>query len=138
MEQFLEFIVNHYILVSIFAALLAAMALLETRRGGKKVTPQAAIGLLNRDQAVVVDIRERKEFTEGHIVGSIHIPLASIKERLSELKKHEGKQIVVADKAGQHSATAVKQLNAEGYADVSRLAGGIAEWKASSLPLKKK
>lgn len=138
MEKLLEFVTNHYILVSIAAALLAALAFLETRRGGKKISAQAAISLLNRDEAVVVDIREKKEFSEGHIVGSLHIPLNSLKDRLNELKKHEGKQIIVADKMGQHSASAVKQLNAEGYTNVARLAGGISEWKGSNLPLKKK
>lgn len=138
MERALEFIVNHYILVSIFAVLLVALILLETRRGGKKVTAQSAITLINRDEAIVVDIRDRKDFAEGHIVGSIHIPLSALKDRHGELKKHKDKQIIVADKMGQHAAAAVKQLNADGYENVVRLAGGIAEWKGSNLPLKKK
>jgi rhodanese-related sulfurtransferase len=95
---------------------------------------------MNKDKAVVVDIRDRKDFAEGHITGSIHIPLASIKSRANELSKHKDKdvQIVVVDKMGQHSAMAVKQLNGEGFENVVRLNGGVADWQGANLPLVKK
>lgn len=138
MERVFEFAVNHYILVSLFFAFLLAILVLESRRGGAKISAQGAVNLINRDEAVVVDIRDRKDFNEGRITGAINIPLNSIKSRASELKKFKDKQIIVADKMGQHSAMAVKQLKAEGYNNVVRLNGGIADWKGSNLPLVKK
>lgn len=138
MERVFEFAVNHYILVSLFVAFLLAILVLESRRGGKKISAQGAVNLINRDEAVVVDIRDRKDFNEGRITGAINIPLNSIKSRASELKKFKDKQIIVADKMGQHSSMAVKQLNAEGYTNVVRLDGGIADWKGNNLPLVKK
>ncbi|MDO6443084.1 MULTISPECIES: rhodanese-like domain-containing protein [unclassified Marinobacter] len=138
MDRLFEFVVNHYILASLFVAFLVAILILESRRGGSKISAQGAVSLINRDEAIVVDIRDRKEFGEGRITGSINIPLNSLKSRAAELKKHQDKQIIVADKMGQHSAMAVKQLNAEGYANVVRLNGGVSDWKASNLPLVKK
>ncbi|MGO1500930.1 MAG: rhodanese-like domain-containing protein [Marinobacter sp.] len=138
MDRLFEFVVSHYVLVSLFVAFLVAILILESRRGGAKISAQGAVSLLNRDEAIVVDIRDRKEFGEGRITGSINIPLNSLKSRAAELSKHKDKQIIVADKMGQHSATAVKQLNAEGYANVVRLNGGVGDWKASNLPLVKK
>ncbi|RBP33501.1 rhodanese-related sulfurtransferase [Marinobacter pelagius] len=138
MDRLFEFVVNHYILVSLFVAFLVAILILEARRGGAKVSAQAAVNLINKDEAVVVDIRDRKEFGEGRITGSVNIPLNSLKSRASELNKFKDKQIIVADKMGQHSAMAVKQLNAEGFTNVVRLNGGIGDWKASNLPLVKK
>ncbi|HLT12953.1 MAG TPA: rhodanese-like domain-containing protein [Marinobacter sp.] len=138
MDRLFEFVVNHYILVSLFVAFLLAILVLESRRGGAKISAQGAITLINRDEAIVLDIRDRKEFAEGRITGSINIPLSSLKDRANELNKHKEKQIVVADKMGQHSAMAVKQLKEAGFADVVRLNGGIADWKASNLPLVKK
>jgi rhodanese-related sulfurtransferase len=138
MDRLFEFVVNHYILASLFVAFVIAILLLESRRGGAKISAQGAVSLINRDEAVVVDIRDRKEFGEGRITGSINIPLNSLKSRAAELKKHKDKQIIVADKMGQHSAMAVKQLNAEGYANVVRLNGGVSDWRASNLPLVKK
>ncbi|NWN90967.1 rhodanese-like domain-containing protein [Marinobacter adhaerens] len=133
-----EFVVNHYILASLFVAFLVAILVLESKRGGSKISAQGAIGLINRDEAIVVDIRDRKEFAEGRITGSVNIPLNSLKSRAAELNKHKDKQIIIADKMGQHSAMAVKQLNAEGFTNVARLNGGIGDWKASNLPLVKK
>jgi rhodanese-related sulfurtransferase len=138
MDRLFEFVVNHYILVSLFVALLAALFVLETRRGGAKVSPQAAVNMMNHDEAVIVDVRDRKDQKEGRIAGSLQIPLHGIKDHLSELKKHQDKQIIVVDKAGQHSAMAIKQLKEEGFTNVSRLSGGMMEWKASNLPLVKK
>ncbi|HET8850665.1 MAG TPA: rhodanese-like domain-containing protein [Marinobacter sp.] len=138
MDRLFEFVVNHYILVSLFVVLLIAILVLESRRGGAKISAQGAVNLINKDEAVVVDIRDRKEFNEGRITGSINIPLNSLKSRASELSKFKEKQIIVVDKMGQHSAMAVKQLNGEGYANVVRLNGGIADWKGSNLPLVKK
>ncbi|MBL1271208.1 MAG: rhodanese-like domain-containing protein [Marinobacter sp.] len=138
MDRLFEFVVNHYVLASLFVAFLVAILVLESRRGGAKISAQGAVSLINRDEAIVVDIRDRKEFGEGRITGSVNIPLNSLKSRAAELKKHKDKQIIVADKMGQHSAMAVKQLNAEGYANVVRLNGGVSDWKASNLPLVKK
>jgi len=138
MDRLFEFVVNHYILVSLFVAFLVAILILESRRGGAKISAQGAVNLINKDEAVVVDIRDRKEFGEGRITGSINIPLNSLKSRVGELNKFKDKQIIVADKMGQHSAMAVKQLNAEGFSNVVRLNGGVADWKASNLPLVKK
>lgn len=138
MDRLFEFVVNHYILVSLFVAFLVAILILESRRGGAKISAQGAVNLINKDEAVVVDIRDRKDFGEGRITGSINIPLNSLKSRANELSKFKDKQIIVADKMGQHSAMAVKQLNAEGFSNVVRLNGGIADWKASNLPLVKK
>ncbi len=138
MDRLFEFVVNHYILVSLFVAFLVAILVLESRRGGAKLSAQQAVIRLNRDEAIVLDIRDRKEFNEGRITGSVNIPLSSLKSRIAELNKYKDKQIIVADKMGQHSAMAVKQLNAEGFGNVFRLNGGIADWKASNLPLVKK
>jgi len=140
MDRLFEFVVNHYILVSLFAAFLVAILVLEARRGGAKVSSQGLVSLMNKDEAVIVDIRDRKDFAQGHITGSVHIPLNSVKSRANELNKFKDKdvQIVVVDKMGQHSAMAVKQLNAEGYDNVVRLNGGIADWQGENLPLVKK
>ncbi len=138
MDRFLEFVMVHWILASTFAGLLVALFLLEKHRSGRSVSPQQATLLLNRDEAVIIDVREKKDFNDGRIKGSVHIPLASLKDRISELEKHKEKQLVVVDKAGQHSGMAGKQLKAAGFENICRMSGGIAEWKNSSLPLVKK
>ncbi len=136
MDHFIEFATNHVGLVSIFFALLAALFFVDKSRSGQSLSPQQATMLLNKGEATLVDLREQKEFSEGHIKGAKHIPFSRLKERLSELDR--AKTVIFVDKSGQHSGMAGKMLKAEGFEHIARMAGGIAEWKNSNLPLVKK
>jgi rhodanese-related sulfurtransferase len=135
MAQLIDFLVAQWMLV---AALMVCIGLLlrhESLKGGEALTPQQVISLINQQQAVVVDLREAKEFQQGHIVNAINIPHAKLASRIDELQSHKGKPIVLACKLGQHSGAAGKQLATAGYEQVSRLKGGMAEWQSSQLPL---
>ena len=138
MAQFVEFIGNHLFLSAMWVITLGAIMMYHQRTGASSIGPQKAVMLINRQGAVVVDVREKKEFDTGHIVDSINIPLAKLKQRLSELRKHKEKPVVVVCKLGQHSGDAAKTLQESGYAEVFRLSGGLTEWKAQSLPLVQK
>jgi len=135
MAQFIEFIGNHLVLSGMWVVTLGAIIMYHQRTASSSVGPQQAVLLINRQNAVVVDVREKKEFETGHIVDSINIPLAKLQKRLNELKKHKDKPVVVVCKLGQHSGQAAKTLQEAGYSDVFRLSGGLTEWKAQSLPL---
>jgi len=135
MEQFLEFVGNHPVLFGIWVVLVLAIFFQHRAKASKSVGPQQAVMLINRSNAVVLDVREKKEFESGHIVDAINIPQSKLSQRITELEKHKEKPVVVVCKMGQHSGEACKTLQQAGFTQVSRLAGGIAEWKAQSLPL---
>lgn len=135
MAQFVEFIGNHLILASLWLMTAGAIFFYHQRTGSKGVSPQGAVMLINRQDAVVVDIRDKKDFDTGHIVDAIHIPLINLKQRAVELQKHKTKPVIIACKLGQHAGEAAKILLDEGYENVVKLSGGMSEWKAQSLPL---
>lgn len=135
MERLLEFATNHIALVSTFVALLLALFFLDRKKAGATISPQQTVLLMNKDACVLVDIRDKKDYSTGHIKGSLHITLSAIKERHTELKKFEGKTIVLVDKMGQHSGAAGKLFKDLGYSDVLRMQGGISEWQGQNLPL---
>ena len=138
MGQFVEFIGNHLVLSTMWVVSLGAIIMHHQRTGASSVGPQKAVMLINRQDAVVVDVREKKDFDTGHIVDSINIPLAKLNQRLTELKKHKEKPVVVVCKIGQQSGDAAKTLQESGHGEVYRLSGGLTEWKAQSLPLVQK
>ena len=74
MEQLFEFIGNHMILVGTFVILLTLFIRNETRRGGQAVSAQQLVDMVNRHNALVLDVRDRKEFEAGHIVNAVNIP----------------------------------------------------------------
>ena len=138
MERLLEFIGHHPYLVASFAILLALFIRNETRRGGKTLTAQQLVDRVNRESAIVVDVRERKEVDAGHSVGALSIPYASLESRVDELRKHTDKPIIIACGMGQHSGAAGTLLRKQGFKDVSRLGGGMAEWRNQNLPVTRK
>ena len=138
MAQFVEFIGNHLILAMMWVITLGAIIMYLKKNSATSVGPQKVVMMINRQGAVVVDVRDKKEFDSGHIVDSINIPLAKLKQRVTELQKHKQKPLVAVCKLGQQSGEAAKILQEIGHAEVFRLSGGLAEWKAQSLPLVQK
>ena len=137
MEQLFEFIGNHPLLVGAFLLILALFVRNELVRGGRAVTPQELVNLVNRDGAVVVDVRDKNEFSEGHIVGAINVPHTALANRLAELEKYKERPLVLACKMGQHAGASGTVLRKAGFQNVSRLKGGVAEWRNQSLPVVK-
>ncbi len=84
----------------------------------------------------IVDVRTAEEFAEGHIEGSVNIPVNEFMSNLSQLPD-KGAKIVVLCKSGHRGALVLMALRMLGYTDVRNLAGGINGWVAAELPLVK-
>lgn len=137
MSQLFEFVGNHPILVGIFAVLLTLFIRNETQRGGRGVSPQELVNLVNKEGAVVIDVRDSKEFAAGHIVDAVNVPHTALEGRLAELEKYKEKPVTIVCKMGQHAGTAGAMLRKAGFASVSRLSGGMTEWRNQNLPVVK-
>jgi rhodanese-related sulfurtransferase len=142
MEQIVEFAGNHLALVVAFAAILFFLIQnLMADMGGKGVvTPQEATELINRKDAVVVDVRPIADFSNSHIINSLNIPATSLKNQLSQLEKHKekGVPIIMTCRSGAQSSAACKTLLKDGFEEVYNLKGGILAWQSANLPVSKK
>ena len=138
LEQIFEFIGNHYVLVSVFTFLLVAFIINEGKQGGAAIKPGNLVQLVNREGAVIVDLREKKDFGAGHIAGAVNIPFGAIDSRKGELEAFKEKPVVLVCKMGQSAGAAGRKLRTDGFVDVRRLSGGMTEWNASNLPVVKK
>ena len=107
----------------------------ESAWAGATVSTQELVRLVNKEEAIVLDVRDRTEFMAGHIVDAINIPYA-FESRVDELAKHKEKPVVIACKMGQHSGAAGTLLQ-NGFTNVTCLTGGYAEWRAQNLPMVK-
>jgi len=136
-EQVFEFIGNHPFLVGAFLVLLVLFVRNEMNRGGRAVSPQQLVDMVNRNNALVLDVRDKKEFEAGHIVDAVNIPYASLESRVKELDKHKNRPIVVACRMGQHAGAAGTLLRKHGFEEVAKLSGGIGEWRNQNLPVVK-
>jgi len=85
----------------------------------------------------VVDLRDKNEFSAGHIAGAISLPYASFATRSDELNNFKNRPVVLVCKIGQHSSAIGSKLMAAGFSDVKRLSGGMTEWLGANLPVVK-
>lgn len=141
MSQYITFAGNHPFLVSaifIVSVMLIYSFFSERLRGFTAITPAQATQLINREDAVFLDVREENEFKQGHVVNAIHMPLAYVNDRITQLDKHKDKPIIVACRSGHRSASACGMLKKAGYESVYNLSGGMMAWESASLPLVKK
>lgn len=132
--DFLVFVTQEWLLVSILLALLFVYTWREKQRGGPTLSAHGVTQLLNRDEAILLDVRETSEYKSGHIVDALNIPHNKLSERVAELNTHKNKIIVVADKLGQHAGHAGRLLREQGF-EVRRLDGGMSEWQNQNLPV---
>ena len=134
--EFFTFVSEQWLLVSLLLALIYLYAWTEKRKGGASLSIHSATRLINQGEAIVVDLRDNKEFKQGHIVDAINIPHNKVSDQMAQLEKHKDKVLVLVDKLGQHSGSVGRLLKTRGF-NVSRLEGGISEWQNQNLPLVK-
>lgn len=138
MDRLIEFIGNHTFLSASFLALLTLLIFSElrrSRRGFNDLTPNDAVKKINHERAVLLDIREPKELSEGQIVNAIHAPLSELDQHIKKLDKYKKKPIIVYCRTGTRSQSACSKLQKEGFETVYNLRGGITAWQRDSLPI---
>ena len=141
MDQFITFASHNTILV--VAIILVSLMLIhslvgEKLRGYSSVSPSESTQMINRDDALILDVRESNEYSQGHIINSLHIPLSGLKTRMKDLEKHKAKKVIVACRSGHRSSQACANLKKEGFEQVFNLRGGVMAWESANLPLIKK
>jgi rhodanese-related sulfurtransferase len=132
----LKFLIDNWYLI--LAALVSGGLLLwpTLRRGGAALTPAQAVQLINRERAVLIDVREAEEFAKGHAAGSRNAPLATL-EGDKSLPKNKTLPIVLICASGARANRAAGILAKLGYEKAQALAGGFPAWREANLPVEK-
>jgi rhodanese-related sulfurtransferase len=143
MEQFLVFLQKNPMNMVLLGAVLVSGGMLiwplvsRLMRPGHEVGPLEAVQLINRRDAVVLDVRSAAEYKSGHITNARHLPESEIDARTKELDKVKSKPIIVSCARGNRSVNVANRLRKLGFAEVFSLRGGIVAWQQASMPLEK-
>jgi len=97
-----------------------------------------AVQLINRRDALVLDVRDTGDYAAGHIANARHLPEAQLADRMKELEKFKLRPIIVSCRTGTRAPVVSGLLRKQGFAEAFALRGGIAAWQQASLPLEKK
>ncbi|MFU8831319.1 MAG: rhodanese-like domain-containing protein [Wenzhouxiangella sp.] len=138
MQQILEFIGNHPILTGAFAIVLAAWIAYEVSRLVRKwreVGTLEAVRLINREDALVIDVSNSADHAAGHIIGALHMPPSRIEAGNQQLLKHKDRPVLVYCKNGQVAPQMANRLVKLGFTNVNALAGGLTQWVADQQPV---
>jgi rhodanese-related sulfurtransferase len=103
----------------------------------KALRPAELTGLINRDNALVVDLSPSADFEKGHIAGSKNVAQSQFDPENKLLANARALPVVAVCRTGQASADAAKRLKKAGFEKVYWLDGGIAAWQQADLPLVK-
>lgn len=109
------------------------------RRGaaGASIDTLRATFLINREDAMILDVRETNDYANGHILNARNVPLAQLNERATDVAKNKAKPVIVYCANGQRAGGAIAILKKHGFANVVNLSGGFTAWKAAGLPVEK-
>jgi len=133
-----KFILDNWMLMAV-ALSAGGMLLWPTlgRGGPGALTPDAAVLLMNREKAVVIDVCEPAEFAAGHVVGAKNIPLANLEGKLASAVKNKSLPVILVCHSGARSSRAVAIAKKLGFEKVQSLSGGMAAWRSANLPVEK-
>jgi rhodanese-related sulfurtransferase len=143
MEQFLVFLQKSPMNMALLGAVIVSGGMLvwpliaRLMRPGQEVGPAEAVQLINRRDAVVLDVRDAAEYKSGHITNARNVPEGELDARAKELEKVKAKPIIVSCARGNRSAGVASRLRKLGYNEVVSLRGGIAAWQQANMPLEK-
>jgi rhodanese-related sulfurtransferase len=136
----MKFIVDNWML---FAVALGSASMLfwplvkGSVVGGGALSPNAAVQLINREKAVVIDVSEAEEFASGHIGGAKNIPVNEIESKLAGAVKNKALPLVLVCSTGARAKRVEAAAKTLGFTNVQTLAGGLKAWKAENLPIEK-
>ena len=141
MEEYLDFANKHYWLFVALGAVITLIIVTELRRftkGYKEISPADAVLLINKENALVLDVREANEQAQGSIIGAKHVALSGLSQNADSITSDKDKPILVFCKMGNRSSQACKVLLKNSYTKVYGLKGGINAWINEQLPITKK
>ncbi|WP_019230283.1 rhodanese-like domain-containing protein [Sedimentibacter sp. B4] len=92
-----------------------------------KISPKDAKEIMDNEESIVLDVRTKDEYDQGHIEGAVLLPVDEISSKAEEVLKDKKAKILVYCRSGNRSATAAKALIKMGYENVLDF-GGIIDW----------
>lgn len=135
----MKFVIDNIFLIAIafVSGAMLVWPLVRRSAGGASVNTLEATQLINRQDALLLDVREQAEFAQSHILNSRGLPLSQLEARVGDIEKFKDKPVIVYCATGSRSSAAATALRKHGFSNVVNLSGGFAAWQQAGLPVQK-
>lgn len=137
MQQFGQFVINHWELWLAFVVVFILFIINEIvsqKKKAKALSPNQVVELMNDDKAILIDIRDKEAFKNGHILNSIQANPEDFEQQ--KMTKYKDKSIILVCPRGIQSQSLAAKLREQGF-DPLVLGGGLEAWQSADLPLVK-
>ncbi|MDO4794750.1 MAG: rhodanese-like domain-containing protein [Brachymonas sp.] len=133
----MTFVMNnwYWVLLAMGSGVLLAFPQLLGDVSSQGLDLNEAVRQMNREKAVLVDVRASQEFADGRAVQAKNIPLAELKEKLPTSIKNKKLPVLFICNSGAQSIKAVKLAQELGYENAHAVAGGMEAWKKANMPV---
>ena len=137
MSPLVDFVRNNLLLfaVAFISGAMLLWPLFRRTAGGPWVNTVEATHLINREDALVVDVRDPGEYGAGHILGAKNVPLSRLGD--ADVAKRKERPVIVYCDGTERASKAVAALKKQGYTRVVNLSGGLKAWQQAGLPVEK-
>jgi rhodanese-related sulfurtransferase len=133
-----KFIVDNWMLILIAVSSGAMLAWPLIRgTGGGSLTAQGAVQLINRERAVMIDVRDAAEYAAGHATGARNVPLDQLEQKLPGTVKNKSLPVLLMCASGARAQRALATAKKLGYEQAQVVGGGLKSWKDANLPIEK-
>lgn len=130
----MKFFLDNIFLIGLVVISGGALLIPYLQQRGSKLTLLQATQLINSGKTLVLDVRDTAQFSTAHLRDARNIPIKELSQRVGELDKFKGKNVIVVCQSGTQTAKAESILKKAGFTEVYGLTGGITAWQAQGLP----
>jgi rhodanese-related sulfurtransferase len=137
--EFIGFIQKNLLLfgIALVSGGMLVWPLLRRSTGGPWVSTLEATQLINREDAIVLDVRGPAEYAKGRLPGAKNIAAADMERRIGEVAKNKSRPVVVYCGGDGRSGRALDAIRKLGFERAYNLTGGYGGWKQAGLPTEK-
>ncbi len=135
----MDFLLNNifYVALAVASGSMLIWPLLRRNAGCPAISTLDATMRINKQDAMVLDVRDAEQYARGHLPRARNIPVKELEGRLTEIERYRNKPIIVVCEQGSRAAAAAAILKKAEFAEVLTLDGGLAAWRKADLPVEK-
>ena len=138
MLEFNLFLIDYWYFSLPLFLFIFLFAYSEMNKGGKKIEPNELTTLINRENAILLDLRPKEDYDAGHIMSALNYPHQDFENQMHELDRYKERPIILVCDMGRNSANIGEKLKKADFKNIFRLNGGMMTWTQENLPVVQK
>ncbi len=92
---------------------------------GGNISLKQAMGIMNKRNAIIIDVKSKEEYAESHLLKSINVPIENFKKVAPSIIRNKNQRVILYCSTGTRSLAAYEMLRDMGYYYVYNILEGV-------------